>query len=129
MASKVYIIARGLVAGSPSEESGIDYVPGSDSPITFWDYDFFGPNSDGGSVSAKEALTSWHRRELQRLGAEWFVPFLERMAAGEEVQLSDINARHIEIFGRELQRRPSRYPPGYDDEGRRNPDTQPPPHA
>jgi hypothetical protein len=117
MANKVYIIARGLVADTTSEKSGIDYVPGVTQPITFWEYDWDGPNSDGVSVSVSKALTSWYRRELQRLGAEWFVPFLERMSVGEEVPLSEVSARHKELFGKELQRRPSPYPPQYDDEG------------
>ncbi|MFN0080606.1 MAG: hypothetical protein ACKVY0_29410 [Prosthecobacter sp.] len=125
MANKVYIIARGLVAGTKNEKSGIDYVPGVTLPVTFWDYAFAGPNSDGGSVSAKEALTRY-KGELQRLNAEWFMPFLERMSAGETVSLSEINARHMELFGTELQKRPSPYPPQYDDEGHLRPDAEPP---
>lgn len=127
MASKVYIIARGSVAGTKDEDCGIDYVPGVALPVTFWEYAIWGSNSDGGSVSAKESLTSWYRKELQRIGGEWFVPFLERMSSGEEVPLSEISTRHMELFGKELQRRPSLMPLGYDDDGRWIPDTKTPP--
>lgn len=46
------------------------------------------------------------------------MPFLERMAQGEEVPIEEINSRHMELFGKELQTVPSPYPPQYDDEGR-----------
>jgi len=51
------------------------------------------------------------------LNADWFVPFLERMARGEDVPIDQINARHVELFGKELQKVPSPYPPQYDDDG------------
>ena len=113
-----YIIAQGLIGNDSVDQTGLDYTARSKSPtIIRWMYARFGPDSDGSSAVPADALRRY-RKDFTKLDAEWFMPFLERMAQGEEVPIEEINSRHMELFGKELQTVPSPYPPQYDDEGR-----------
>lgn len=111
-----YIIAQGFNDKEPDEETGIDYLPQSSLPIAIWSYFRYGPGHHGAGYSPAEVL-QLRQRKLRELNADWFVPFLERMARGEDVPIDQINARHVELFGKELQKVPSPYPPQYDDDG------------
>ena len=97
-----YVIASGFTTSGPPDESGIDYVPDSHLPISIWAYARTGPDYDGAGLLPSEALARY-KYLFKRLNAEWFFPFLERMAAGEKVAIEEINARHVELFGQELQ--------------------------
>jgi hypothetical protein len=52
----------------------------------------------GGWASAAEALAH-HRDFLGRAGAGWFLPYLERLAAGRRVPLAEIVAAYGRLFG------------------------------
>ena len=97
-----YVIASGFIESGPPDESGIDYIPDSRLPIAIWVYARTGPDYDGAGLLPSEALARY-KYEFKRLNAEWFLPFLELMAAGENVSIEEINARHVELFGQELQ--------------------------
>jgi hypothetical protein len=53
----------------------------------------------GGWASAAEALAH-HRDFLGRAGAGWFVPYLERLAAGQRVPLAEVVAAYERLYGR-----------------------------
>lgn len=96
-----YVIASGFTESGPPDEAGIDYIPDSRLPIAIWDYARTGPDFNGAGLLPSEALR--YKHTFQRMNAEWFFPFLERMATGETVPIEEINARHVELFGQELQ--------------------------
>jgi hypothetical protein len=52
----------------------------------------------GGWASAAEALAH-HRDFLGRAGAGWFLPYLERLAAGQRVPLAEILKAYQRLFG------------------------------
>jgi ankyrin repeat protein len=53
----------------------------------------------GGWASAAEALAH-HPDFLGRAGAGWFVPYLERLAAGQRVPLAEVVAAYERLYGR-----------------------------
>jgi len=105
-----YIIAQGVFGADAVDKTGIDYTPQAELSIGIWKYARSGPDFEGAGYSPAEIL-QFRRGKLRKLNAEWFVPFLERMAQGEEVSIEEINAHHMELFGKELQKVSSPYPP------------------
>ena len=42
-------------------------------------------------------------RLFRDANAEWFIPFIERMATREKVPIEEIEARHIELFSKPME--------------------------
>lgn len=86
----------------PGGDCGITYRPDAppDRRITFWDG--HGSAAVGGSCSFADALNPKFRREFARARAEWFIPFLTRLAAGEEVSIAELSAAHQKATGQNL---------------------------
>lgn len=82
--------------------SGIDYLPGSDLPFFLWEYARKGREASGAGYIAERVLKE-HQRFIERTNSTWLVPFLERMAKGESVDIEEIQSKHIELFGRPLE--------------------------
>ena len=76
----------------------VTYEPDADRPIGFCDG--FGAHAPGGAYGYTEALQK--RRWLEQLNAKWFVPFLERLARGEEVPVEEIQKAYFDLFGKQL---------------------------
>ena len=104
-----YAIGRGVMENNPSRPAGVEYHPEYlKAPITIWEYSRIGRDASGCSLSYAECLTRVRdrpsfRRMFRQANAEWFLPFVERLAAGEDVTIEEINSKHVELFGKPLQ--------------------------
>ena len=79
-------------------QSSVIYEPfDSQRPLTFT------LEREGASVGFLEARKD-HLNLFQRNDALWFVPYLDRFIAGEQVTIEEIDAKHSELFGRPLDR-------------------------
>ena len=58
----------------------------------------------GGFLTPQEALDSKWADLFRDANAEWFLPFLRRMADGERVGLEEIQSRHQTVRGTPLLR-------------------------
>ncbi len=62
--------------------------------------DGLGPHSTGGAFTYSEALA--RRKWIEERNAGWFLPFLERLAKGEDVPIGEIQKAYLELFGKDL---------------------------
>ena len=86
-----YTMSRPMVAYCPDEPAyPIDIGEG------------YGPHCLGSSYSFRDALEN--RRWLEEANASWFIPFLERLAAGEQVPIEEIQEAYRLLFGKEMPR-------------------------
>ena len=104
-----YTIGRGEISDRPGNPTGVVYIPDLENyPVGVWEYAPTGRGSSGAGYSFQACITKfadepWFRRLFRDANAEWFIPFIERMAAGEKVPFEEIEARHIELFGKPLE--------------------------
>jgi hypothetical protein len=105
-----YTIGRGEISNLPGNPTGVVYIPDHESyPIGVWEYAPTGRGSSGSGYSFQDCMKNfaekptWFRRLFRDANAEWFIPFIERMAAGEKVPFEEIEARHFELFGEPLE--------------------------
>jgi len=100
MAHKVtkYIVGKTL----PDEPYvfGVALVPENQmQPIECWEGS---ANLAGARFPPKELLTEEWKEHFRLAHAEWFWPFLVRMANGEVVKLSEVQDTYIALFGKEM---------------------------
>ena len=105
-----YTIGRGEISGLPGIPTGVVFIPDLDNyPIGVWKYAESGQGSSGSGYSFLQCMENfiekptWFRRLFRDANAEWFIPFIERMAAGEKVPFEEIESRHIELFGKPME--------------------------
>ena len=104
-----YTIGSGEISDLPGNPTGVVYIPALESyPIGVWEYAPTGKGSSGAGYSYQDckkklAASPRFRRLFRDANAEWFIPYIERMAAGEKVPIEEIEARHIELFGKPME--------------------------
>jgi hypothetical protein len=95
-------LGRGVSANFPDQPSGIDFHPPTATTaaqITIWD-GVGGRCREGGTYSLTEALAARFAKDFARANAEWFRPWLERLAAGESVSIPEmVQARPASALG------------------------------
>jgi hypothetical protein len=92
---KIYALGLGHTANWPY---GVDFVPENHAePISFWEG--VGHGAAGGFFSASVALEPQWRAHLETAGVLWFVPFIECLARGEDVNLSEVLETYKSIHG------------------------------
>src|SRR5262245_12047969 len=88
-----YIIARCVNDGI---EFGLDYVP-DHGDTCICHYEVSDPRPHAIMTTPDDALRFAER--FKRMGAGWFLPFLDRMAQGEPVAVGSIQAAYEQQFG------------------------------
>jgi hypothetical protein len=90
-----YRIGLGAVGSYPY---GVEFWPENPGePIYFWEGS--GHMSAGGMFTAQQALESQWRDHLETAGAIWFVPFIERLAAGERLDMLEVEQAYHRLHG------------------------------
>lgn len=56
---------------------------------------------EGSPMRASKAMDFIHK--FPQWGAEWFIPYLKRMAEGDIPPIEEIKAEHFRIFGRQME--------------------------
>jgi len=81
---------------------GVAYCPEKKESVFLWTGR--GNSNVGGCFSPTEIMNQLEKREehFRLAGAEWFVPYIDRMAQGEEVLIGDIQDAYRSIHGKEL---------------------------
>jgi hypothetical protein len=81
-----YQIGLGYVGSYPF---AVEFVPDNlETPIYFWEGS--GHMNSGGLFSAQQALEPQWRSHRETAGALWFVPFIERLARDERVDVTEV---------------------------------------
>ena len=90
-----------LSAGHPGFQSyytpAVAYHPGQ---AVVEINDGFGAHATGAAFSYSEALAK--RKWIEERNAGWFIPFLERLAKGQDVPIREIQKAYFELFGKDL---------------------------
>ena len=54
-------------------------------------------------LKAEQEPPGWFQRICHKCHCEWFLPFVERMAAGEKIQIEEIQAAYFAYNGKAMQ--------------------------
>lgn len=79
----------------------LHYTPGFKGNFSFWEGDV--RNGFGGFLSAHD-LCGAFAREVKKANAEWLIPLLERMVAGEVVPPTEVLDAYKKVYGKEAAR-------------------------
>jgi hypothetical protein len=58
---------------------------------------------EGGLNYPARELGNRRKRELEKAGAQWFIPYLEKYVAGEDVVVADLEGEYLERFGEPMK--------------------------
>jgi hypothetical protein len=95
-----YEIGEGSLPDRPGWHYGVGYEPSSiDRPIALWEG--AGMMASGGSFSAVDALGPQFEENFRIADAEWFLPFVRRLANGELLDLDEVLEAFRERHGRD----------------------------
>jgi hypothetical protein len=104
-----YLLAHGKQQTGSLNCPFVTFTPADDAAEAFIGmYDGFVPYDPGGECPPRLVLDApVNLQMLHELGLKWFLPFLERMAAGELIAIEDLqhafrveNGRDMEVSGR-----------------------------
>ena len=116
------LIARVYYPSHSQWPKGIDYIP-EERSVVIWE-GWGGPAQIGAYSSAGETWEWGPQKWFAEVGAEWFLPLLERIARDEEVTEEEILQAGEAATGRKLDiiideaigaRTPPALPPGYEE--------------
>ena len=76
------------------EPSGGDLIVGFGSHVR---------GEEGGLNYPARELDDRRKRDLEKAGAQWFIPYLEKYVAGEDVVVADLEGEYLERFGEPMK--------------------------
>ncbi len=99
MTENIYELGQGTRQSFPY---GVDFVPDDQkNPIIFWEGS--GHSSGYGRFSAQQALEPQWKNHLEIAGVMWFVPFIERLARQENVELTEVLEAYKQVHGQAVR--------------------------
>lgn len=102
-----YLIGNNYMAASDGVPhsvwpNSLHYTPGFKGDFHFFEGDV--RNGFGGFLSAREALEIGMISDLKEANAEWLIPLLERMVAGEVVPPTEVLDAYKKVYGQDAER-------------------------
>lgn len=86
--------------GTNAQPALIFYPSDSRFPIAM--IDIWGPHGSGASYTFKDALNPRWTTVFKKARADWFYPFLVRLANGELVSIEEIQQKYRDLFGSDI---------------------------
>ena len=97
-----YLLAHGKQDAETFNVPFVTFTPGDKPSIGV--YEGFFPYDPGGEAAPSSVLrTEGLLKILRQLDLEWFVPFVERMARGELVELAEVDAAYRQRSGHSME--------------------------
>jgi len=103
-----YLLAHGKQDAQTCNVSFVTFTPGEEHvEPTIGVYEGFFPYDPGGEATPSSVLqTEGLVKILRQLDLEWFLPYVERMARGDRVELSEIDAAYSLRSGHSMEASP-----------------------